>query len=84
MQVVFRKTFQKRFKKLPKKVRERFGVRLKSLLANENALLNIHTLTGDLYPLQNMNVTADYRALFLKDNDKITFYEIGTHSELYE
>jgi mRNA-degrading endonuclease YafQ of YafQ-DinJ toxin-antitoxin module len=84
MRVVFRKTFQKQFKKLPKKVRERFGVRLQALLTGETTLLRIHTLTGDRYPLQSMNVTADYRALFIKDTQTVVFYEIGTHSELYE
>lgn len=47
-------------------------------------ILRVHTLTGNKYPLQSMNITGDYRALFIATKTKITFYEIGTHSELYE
>ncbi len=52
---------------------------------NQSAsVLNIHQLHGDRKPLLSMNITGDYRALFLMNKDTVTFYEIGTHSELYE
>jgi addiction module RelE/StbE family toxin len=85
MKVVIRREFKKSFKKLPIKIRTRFGERLEMLLSQTDpSLLRIHQLSGDKYPLLSMNVTGDYRALFMTENNTITFYEIGTHSELYK
>lgn len=85
MKVVLRREFKKSFKKLPKKIQIRFGERLELLLSGANlSLLRIHQLSGDKYPLQSMNINGDYRALFLINKYSVTFYEIGTHSELYE
>ena len=30
-----------------------------------------------------MNITGDYRALFVIEGDDVIFSEIGTHSDLY-
>ena len=85
MRAEFKRSFKKQFKKLPKKVREAFGVGLDILLTGRaHSLLRIHALKGDRYPLKSMNITGDYRALFVATKTTITFYEIGTHSELYE
>lgn len=84
MDVFFHKNFEKQFRKLPKGIQKKFVERL-ALLQSEPAsvLLHIHTLQGDKYPYESMNVTADYRALFLRNREGLTFHEIGTHSELY-
>ena len=85
MQVSFHRDFKKSFKKLPIKVKTKFAKRLELLLEDaDHPLLRVHTLKGGKYPLESMNVTADYRALFLRSKIKVTFYEIGSHSELYE
>jgi len=84
MQIVFHKNFKKQYKKLPKKIQARFGERLEIMMADSNnTLLNVHLLQGEDEPLLSMNVTGDYRALFTKEKNKITFHKIGTHSELY-
>ena len=84
MEIIFRKKFRKQFSKLPPKVSDQFERRLELLLQDVTSpLLKIHTLTGSRYPLKSMNVTADYRALFLRTKDTIIFYEIGSHSGLY-
>jgi addiction module RelE/StbE family toxin len=84
MRVVFKKKFKKQLQKLPNKIEQKFIDRLKLFLADQKSpLLHVHTLSGSLYPFKSMNVTADYRALFLIENDVVIFYEIGTHSELY-
>lgn len=85
MKIVFRREFKKRFKKLPAKIRVQFAERLDVLLSGpDTSVLRVHQLKGNKYPLQSMNVTGDYRALFLMTKHTVTFYEIGTHSELYE
>ena len=79
------KKFEKQFAKLPKPVRSKFLLRLQIFRENQSAsVLNIHQLQGNKRPLLSMNVTGDYRALFLINKDVVTFYEIGTHSELYK
>ncbi len=85
MEIVFHKTFKKQYKKLSPKIQSRFSERLELLLADEtNPLLHVHKLRGDRIPLISMNVTSDYRALFLKTKNTLTFVEIGTHAELYK
>ena len=86
MQVILHKHFLKKYKKLPKAIQKTFVARTHILLTEPtNPLLHIHTLKGDLVPQKSLNVTGDYRALFIVDEETqtITFLRIGTHSELY-
>ncbi len=84
MEIEFRKEFQKQYKKLPKKIQEKFGERLKLFLKDQHhPLLKLHTLTGADYPVETINITADYRAQFLRRKNIVSFLRIGTHSELY-
>jgi mRNA-degrading endonuclease YafQ of YafQ-DinJ toxin-antitoxin module len=84
MKVYFHKNFQKQLHKAPKNIQNKFFERL-TLFVDEptNPLLRIHTLRGDKFSYESMNVNSDYRALFLQSQTGVTFYEIGTHSELY-
>ncbi len=78
------KKFKKQYAKLPKAVKSKFLLRVEIFRENQSSsVLNIHQLQGNRYPLLSMNVTGDYRALFLIKKDTVIFYEIGTHSELY-
>ena len=84
MEIEFRKEFKKNYKKLPKKVQEKFVERLNLFLEDQNhPLLRLHTLTGADYPIQTINITADYRAQVLQSKNVISFLRIGTHSQLY-
>ena len=84
MKIFFSKNFDKQYQKLPNKIQVKFDERLLILLDSEvHPLLKVHELKGAKVPLLSMNVTADYRALFLKEQGYISFQEIGTHSELY-
>jgi addiction module RelE/StbE family toxin len=85
MEVILRRSFKKQYKKLSPKIQTKFGKRLQLILSEEDkSILRVHTLSGNKYPLQSMNITGNYRALFIMLKNKITFYEIGSHSELYE
>ena len=82
------KHFTKAFDKLPKKIQEQFGDRLRLFLQNpSHSQLHIHPLKGELKGVYSINISGDYRAWFIVDsceNDKlIQFVKIGTHSELY-
>lgn len=84
MRVFLHRHFEKQLRKLPKSIQLQFVERLTLFLDNpSNPLLRVHLLSGEKYPLESMNVSADYRALFIRNKETITFYEIGTHSELY-
>ena len=85
MRVVFQKSFEKQYKKLPKKIREQFNIRLTLLLDNQhNPQLHIHKLRGVHTGLWSLNVTGEIRVIFDKSHESIiTFIAIGSHSELY-
>lgn len=84
MEIEFHKDFLKQYKKLPKKIQGKFDERL-ALFMNtpDHPLLHLHTLKGVDYPIESLNITGDYRALFLRTKKVISFIRIGTHSELY-
>ena len=84
MEIDFNARFKKQYKKLPQKIRKRFLERLDIFKENpHHPLLRVHKLKGDMVPFESINVTGDIRALFIQEGTIITFYEIGTHSDLY-
>jgi mRNA-degrading endonuclease YafQ of YafQ-DinJ toxin-antitoxin module len=84
MKVFFHKKFKKQFKKLPEDIQVKFFERLGILVSYpRSSILNVHLLKGSMSNLTSMNVTGDYRAIFVEKKDKIEFHMIGTHSNLY-
>ncbi len=84
MKIIFAKSFEKMYKKLPKNIKERFEERLQ-MFENDvsNPMLNNHKLKGDKIPLLSINITGDFRALYLVEDECVIFMEIGTHAQLY-
>ena len=75
MIVIFHRSFKKRYKKIPFKIRHQFDQRL-TLFERE-----------PLHPiLSNHSLTGDWRAIFREDGNYkfVTFETIGTHSQLYK
>ena len=72
-------------KKLPEKIQERFDEQFTLFQQNpHNRSLGIHKLQGKRKHLMSLNVTGNYRALFVWESaEKVVFREIGTHSQLY-
>ena len=85
MIIRYRKTFSKRYKKLPPKIQRQFDDRLRLFVKNpSDPLLKLHPLRGRYAGYWSINVTSDYRALFVRKSDSaIMFMLIGTHSQLY-
>jgi mRNA-degrading endonuclease YafQ of YafQ-DinJ toxin-antitoxin module len=84
MNVLFHKQFEKQYRKLPAAIQKQFMARLRLFTEDpKHPLLHVHMLTGNKFPYQSLNVNADIRALFIQEKTKVTFYEIGSHSELY-
>ncbi|OGR85512.1 MAG: hypothetical protein A2901_06540 [Elusimicrobia bacterium RIFCSPLOWO2_01_FULL_54_10] len=84
MEIGYKIRFQKDFKKLPLKIRNRFYDRLSLFIQNKSdPTLNNHPVERAFSGCRSINVTGDYRAIFKEDGDRVIFITIGSHSELY-
>ncbi|OGY25284.1 MAG: hypothetical protein A2Z11_02880 [Candidatus Woykebacteria bacterium RBG_16_43_9] len=86
MKIEFHRSFKKKYKKLSVKIVQQFDDRLSIFETDPvNHLLNNHPLTGDRAGQWSINVTGDWRAIYIfKDEDTIVFIDIDTHSNLYQ
>lgn len=85
MTIQYTLRFQKQYKKLPLKIQNQFDERLRLFIADPaNPQLRIHQLKGKYIGYWSLNVTGDFRALYVKKGEQIFIFAlIGTHSELY-
>jgi len=85
MSIRFAPKFKKQYKKLPKKIQDQFDDRLNLFLQDSrDSRLRIHPLKGAYQGYWSMNVSGDFRAIYLqKGVEIIIFALIGTHSQLY-
>ena len=84
MRFFFNNKFEKQYERLPQKTQDKFDRQFDLFKKDpRNPSLRIHKLKGTYKSLISMHITGDCRALFLKKGDIVTFYAIGTHSQLY-
>lgn len=88
MKIQFTATFCKLYKKADRKIQSSFQKRLKLFLKNpNNPQLRNHRLKGIFQNLYSINITGDWRALYIEYQEKnetiILFEFLGTHSQLY-
>ena len=84
MKISYSKSFIKQSKKLPPTIKTRLVERVR--LFNKNSLdprLRNHKLKGEYKEYGSIDITGDYRALYLMRGEEIVFDHIGTHSQLY-
>ena len=85
MNILFHRKFTKRYRKLPKKLQQRFKEQI--VVFGEDLfdpVLHNHALAGNFKGYRSINVTGDIRAIYKAlDADTIEFALIGTHHELY-
>ena len=85
MIILRHRSFDKQYEKIPVKIKLAFREKMIIFSKNElDPLLNNHSLHGEYADKRSIDVTGNYRALFRKNVDMITFTDIGTHSQLYE
>jgi proteic killer suppression protein len=86
MNIILHKNFGKKFIKLSSKIQESFRKRRDLFLENPlYPLLGNHPLAGDRKGQWSINVTGDWRAIYVfKNEDTIVFIDIDTHSNLYK
>jgi len=88
MQIRFSRQFQKSYSKASPKIKSAFDQRLSMFLRNQfHSSLNNHSLKGKLAGSRSINITGDWRAIYLveeKNSEKTVIFELlGTHSQLY-
>jgi addiction module RelE/StbE family toxin len=86
MNLAFSSDINKSYKKLSKKIQEKFDMRIRIFEANEfDVILNNHKLHGEFEGCRSINITGDIRAIYkLVSRDNYYFFDLGKHSELYE
>lgn len=84
MTVEFTKNFIKQSKKLSPKLRKQVIQRIELFTSNPlDPLLRNHQLKGKYKQYRSIDVTGDYRALYLSKDGEAVFDIIGIHAQLY-
>ena len=84
MEVILHKSVKHSFKKLPRKICDKFYDRVELFKVDKfNPVLNNHSVDGAYVNSRSINITGDYRLVFREEGDVAIFIDIGTHSELY-
>ncbi len=84
MKVSYTKNFMKQSKKLSPGIRQKLIQRISSFSANPlNSQVRDHPLKGKYKQYRSIDVTGDYRALYLLREDEAVFDIVGAHSQLY-
>ena len=89
MKVIYNPVFIQKLKKLDVRIRKSFRERIVIFQLNpSDPILDNHPLEQELSGYQNIDITADYRAVFeeLQEGEERIYYFflIGTHKELYK
>jgi YafQ family addiction module toxin component len=84
MTISYSKNFIKQSKKLDKTIKQHLFERIELFSNNPlDSKLNNHPLKGKYKKYRSINVTGDFRALYLTQKDIVIFDVVGTHSQLY-
>lgn len=83
--VNYSRKFDQALKKAPIEIKIAFRKRRDIFTQNPTSpQLNNHPLTGKLKGVRSINITGDWRALYVEiENGEIVFIMIGKHSKLY-
>lgn len=86
MRIEYHGDFEKDYRGLNKKERERWARRLEIFMANSfSRELNNHPLHGSYDGYRSINISGDLRAIYkLTQKDVAMFIAIGTHARLYK
>jgi len=84
MNIDFHKNFMRSYRKLSRKLKDKFNERLKIFVDDSHAPeLNNHALHGEYLGCRSINVTGDLRAVYEFRGDGIRFLDIDNHNNLY-
>ena len=84
MKISYSKEFVKQAGKLPPKFQLQLYEHITLFSGNPlNPKLRNHGLKGKYSAYRSINISGDYRALYIQREDEAVFDKIGTHSQLY-
>lgn len=84
MKISYSKEFVKQAEKLSPKLQLQLYENITLFRDNPlNQRLRNHVLKGKYSAYRSINITGDYRALYMQQEDEVIFDKIGTHSQLY-
>ncbi len=85
MEIIYHSKFLKFYGKISIKVQHKFEDRITIFHINPfDERLRNHPLQGKWYGFRSIDVTGDYRAVYLPRGSYMAeFFAIGTHSQLY-
>lgn len=85
MEIKFNASFRKQYNKVDSKIKKAFSKRLELFQQNpHHPLLRNHLLTGNYKNYRSINITGDWRAIYIEQKSSFEFVSIGTHSQLYK
>jgi addiction module RelE/StbE family toxin len=86
MKIKFHKNFEKKYKRLPVKLKLKVKERNKIFSENPfDPVLNNHALQGKYHGYRSINITGDIRIVYnLLDKNIALFVDIDSHSNLYK
>ena len=86
MRLSLHRSFTKKYAKASPITQSRFKERRDLFIKeSDHPLLHLHPLSGDRKGQWSINVTGDWRALFIyEDEQTIIFIDLDTHSNLYK
>ncbi len=84
MEIKFSANFSKQYRKANKKIRKAFYQRLQLFKQDSHhPLLRNHSLVGGYRRYRSINITGDWRAIYLEEGKLVIFEMLGKHSQLY-
>ena len=84
MIIIYHRDFEKNYKKLSSKGKNRLKERLVFFAKDEfNPILNNHALKGNYLGYRSINVTGDLRAIYKREENLAIFVAVKSHSNLY-
>ena len=85
MVIKYEKQFDKAFKKLLPKIRDKFFERVEGFIKNKfDTVLGNHPVDKAYPGCRSIDIAGDYRAIFVDEGSVVTFVTIGTHAQLYK
>lgn len=84
MNIEYSRNFKKSYKKLDIFIQQKIKERIRLFEEDTfHPLLHNHSIHPTFILGRSINITGDYRAIYIEHGATIIFVKIGTHSELY-